>query len=106
MNEWTVMACLMVAVAPTQSLAKADQAQTTEIRMRYSYRELASAESARHLLRRIGNAALESCGASSFSLAEVKSATRASACWRDAVGGAVRRIGDPVLTAAAHEGRF
>jgi hypothetical protein len=56
-------------------------------------------------LRRIGDAALESCGVSSFSLTEFKAATVVSRCWKDAVDNAVRRIDDPLLTAAAREGR-
>ena len=79
-------------------------AQSTEIRVRYDHRELSSPAGARHLLRRIGNAALESCGASSFSLSEVKTAAMASPCWKDAVDDAVRRVHHPMLTAAAHEG--
>jgi UrcA family protein len=79
--------------------------EATEIRVRYKYRDLTSPTAARSLLRRIGDAALESCGASSFSLAEFKTATELSQCWRDAVDDAVRRIGSPALSAVASEGR-
>ncbi len=77
---------------------------TEQMRVRFDHRDLTSSGAARHLLRRIGDAALEACGASPFSLAEFRTATVASRCWRDAVGDAVRRIDDPLLTAAARQG--
>lgn len=61
--------------------------------------DLATPTAARRLLARIGNAALEACGASTFSLADYKSAIRASPCWHDAVEDASRRIGSPTLRA-------
>ncbi len=79
--------------------------ETSEIRLRYQHGALISPAAARGLLKRIGDAALEACGASPFSLAEFKTATEQSRCWRDAVDDAVRRIGSPVLSAAASEGR-
>jgi UrcA family protein len=56
--------------------------------------------SAQRLLDRLGEAALEVCGGSAFSLREVKVAIKASSCWRNALGDAVRRIGSPQLTVA------
>jgi UrcA family protein len=77
----------------------------TEIRLRFDRRDLTSAAAARRLLLlRIGDAALEACGASPFSLAEFKIATRSSRCWRDAVDDAVRRIGSPALSSLTGEG--
>jgi UrcA family protein len=104
MNKRTVLTCVLGAMAATASHATPTTVQTTEIRVRYDHRELASPAGARHLLRRIGKAALESCGASSFSLSDVKTAAMASPCWKDAVDDAVRRIHDPMLTATAHQG--
>ena len=105
MSKWTLIACVLTGIVATESYAAPIESETTKIRVRYDYRELASPAGARHLLRRIGKAALESCGASSFSLDEVKAATLASPCWSDAVDDAVRRIHDPLLTAVASEGR-
>jgi UrcA family protein len=90
-------------IVSTEGYAAPIRSKTTEIRLRYDRRELTSPAAARHLLRRIGKAALESCGASSFSLEEIKTEARASRCWRDAVDDAVRRIDAPLLTAAARE---
>jgi UrcA family protein len=55
---------------------------------------------ARWLLDQLGEAALEACGGSAFSLREVKAAIKASSCWRDAMADAVRRIDSPQLTVA------
>jgi UrcA family protein len=104
MSKWIVVALVLGGIVSTEGLAAAAGLETAETRVRYERRELASPAAARRLLRRIGDAALESCGAS-FSLAEFKTATVESRCWRDAVDDAVRRIDDPLLTAAAREGR-
>jgi UrcA family protein len=100
-----ILACLLGSVAATASLAAPPRLETTEIRVSYNHSELISASAARGLLRRIRDAALESCGASSFSLAEFKTATESSQCWRDAVDDAVRRIGSPTLSAVASAAR-
>ena len=57
---------------------------------------------ARRTLARIEAAALDVCGASQFSLRDVKRAVRYSACWRDAVAGTMARIDDPLLLQAYH----
>jgi UrcA family protein len=103
-DKWIVVAFVIGGIVLMEGHATATGLETTEIRVRYE-RELTSPAAARRLLRRIGAAALESCDASSFSLAEFKTATVASRCWRDAVDDAVRRIDDPLLAAAAREGR-
>jgi UrcA family protein len=105
MNKWTVFAFVLGSIVSMEGYAAPTGWVTTEIRVRYDHRELTSPAAARRLLRQIGDAALESCGASVFSLAEFKTATVASRCWRDAVDAAVRRIDDPLLTAAARERR-
>jgi UrcA family protein len=104
MNKWLVVAFVLGGIVLTEGHAAATGFETAEIRVRYDRRELASPAAARRLLGRIGDAALESCGAA-FSLAEVKTATMASRCWRNAVDEAVRRIDDPVLTSAARQDR-
>ncbi|HLZ98748.1 MAG TPA: UrcA family protein [Steroidobacteraceae bacterium] len=103
--SWIVLPFLLAGIASTEVHAAPTGLETTGIRVRYERRELTSPAAARNLLRRIGDAALESCGASSFSLAEFKTAIVESRCWKDAVDDAVRRIGNPVLSAAASESR-
>jgi UrcA family protein len=104
MNKWIVMAFVLGGIVLAERQAAAAAMETSKIRVRYERSELASPAGARRVLGRIGTAALESCGAS-FSLAEFKTATMVSRCWRDAVDEAVRRIDDPLLTTAAREGR-
>jgi UrcA family protein len=104
-NKWTVFSLVLGGFVSTESYATPSALITTEIRVRYDQQDLTSPAAAHRLLRRIRDAALKSCGASPFSLPEFKSATVASQCWRDAVDNAVRRIDDPLLTAAAREGR-
>jgi UrcA family protein len=106
MNKWIVFAFVLGGVVSTEGYAAPTGWVTTEIRVRYDHRELTSPSAAHRLLTRIRDAALESCGASPFSLPEFKAATVASQCWRDAVDNAVRSIDDPLLTAAAREGRL
>jgi UrcA family protein len=103
MNKWAVLACVLSVIVSTEGYAAPTRSETTKIRLRYDRRELTSPAAARHLLRRLGKAALESCGASSFSLEEIKTAALTSRCWRDAVDDAVRRIDEPLLTAAVRE---
>lgn len=93
---------LMAGIAAAEDQT-APSAETTAIHVRYERGDLASPAGARRLLVRIGNAALESCGASAFSLPELKNATLASQCYKDALAEAVRRIDSPLLTAAANE---
>jgi len=57
---------------------------------------------ARRTLARIQAAALAACGASSFSLREMKLAVRDSACWRDSMAATMARIDDPLLLDAYH----
>jgi len=56
--------------------------------------------SARRALNRIGRAATAACGGSGGSLREVTRAVEATACWREAVDGAVRRVDAPLLSQA------
>jgi len=101
--SWMVLPFLLAGIASV-CLAAPAGSETSTIRVRYNRTELTSTAGARNLLKRIGNAALESCGASPFSLAEFKAATEQSRCWRAAVDDAVRSIGSSALNAAAQEG--
>lgn len=73
---------------------------TEAVTLRGVTRNPGSPEAATRLLRRIGDAAMLACGAWATSLAEMKRAVRASPCWHDSVADTVRRIDDPLLTAA------
>jgi UrcA family protein len=98
------LAFLLSGIASTEGHAEPTGSETAEIRLRYDRRDLTSPAAAHRLLVRIGDAALVACGASPFSLAEFKMATRSSRCWRAAVDDTVRRIGSPTLSALVSEG--
>jgi UrcA family protein len=108
MKRANLAAAAVISVAMGVASAVADSAslrlETTEVRVRYQAAELGSPVAARMLLKRIGNAALESCGASSFSLNEFRVATEHSECWKNAVAEAVRDIDSPALNAVAAGG--
>ena len=57
---------------------------------------------ARRAFPHIDAGALAVCGVSSFSLREVIAAERGSACWRDAMAGAMAQIDNPLLLQAWH----
>jgi UrcA family protein len=99
---WIVLACLLAGSALAEEVG-APTAPEAKVRLHYDRKELTSPVGARRLLVRIGNAALEACGASAFSLPDYKAATLASPCWREAVDDAVSRIGSPVLSEVANE---
>jgi UrcA family protein len=101
---WVALPFLLAGIA-SEGMAASAGLETSTIRVRYNRAELTSSAGARNLLKRIGNAALESCGASPFSLAELKAATELSRCWRAAVDDAVRSIGSAELNAAAEDRR-
>ncbi len=100
-RRWMVASFLLLGIVSIDGHAGPAGSETIEIHLRYHPQDLASPAAARRLLARIGDAALEACGASPFSLAEFKIATRNSQCWREAVDGATRRIASPTLTALA-----
>jgi len=100
-RRWMAAPILVLGIVSSDGHAGPAGSETTEIHLRYHRQDVASPAAARRLLVRIGDAALEACGASPFSLAELKIATRNSQCWRKAVDGATRRIASPTLTALA-----
>ena len=55
---------------------------------------------ARRALHRIGRAATAACGGFGGSLRDVTRAVEATACWREAVDGAVRAVDVPLLSQA------
>ena len=104
---WMAVPLLLFGVASTAGHAGPAGSTPIAIHLRYHRDDLGSPAAARRLFMRIGEAALEACGASTFSLPDYQIATRSSRCWRDAVDDATRRIGDPTLSAlavAGHDG--
>lgn len=61
--------------------------------------DLSTERDAGVMLQRLDRAALRACGASAFSLREVREATRASACYSDGMSSAVASLGAPTVRA-------
>lgn len=90
----------LALVAPAAARQPEAGTATATVRIARLDRHPATPAAARRVLVRIDRALLEVCGASDFSLREVKAATRQSACWKDGMADAVARIGDPALRLA------
>ncbi len=91
---------LFTLVAPVTAQRAETGAERNTILLRHVDRHPATPGAARRSLARIDRAALEVCGAFDSSLRELKDAIHRSACWREAMAGAVAQIDDPMLSAA------
>jgi UrcA family protein len=91
---------LIVFAASVQAASEEPSAVTVN----HVDRALGSRTEAKQLLNRLSDAAMEACGASTFSVAQHRQAVLGSACWRTSMTDVVQRIDNPYLT-AAFEGR-
>ena len=101
---WTFAAALAATMAIltlcSAAIASAPADEVVTVKVRNMIAKPRTEAEAQSLLRAIGNAAQEACGASSFSLPEVKVAVRHSDCWRDAVARAVIAADSRILADA------
>jgi UrcA family protein len=74
--------------------------ETIAVRVSHVNLNPPSQSEALHTLERLKDAALEACGGSPFSLAEFRTAVRASKCWHDSLADALARIGSAQLNQA------
>ncbi len=95
-----LFAALLLGAAVPASAADRPGEVTESVMLRGATGNPATPQAATRLLQRIGDAAMLVCGASATSLVDMKRSVRASPCWRDSVADTVRRIDDPLLTAA------
>jgi UrcA family protein len=93
--------CAAIAMPATAREAKVG-ADRYAVTLHRAQLHPATPDAARQTIARIEAAALDVCGASPFSLREMKQAVRDSACWRDAVAGTMAQIDDPLLLQAYH----
>ncbi|EGD60333.1 hypothetical protein Y88_2207 [Novosphingobium nitrogenifigens DSM 19370] len=90
---------IVVAIAigsPAAHAAPAADMETIRIPVHIRNHDTSPAAAAA-IRHRIETAALEACGASAFSLAEIKRSTRESPCWSNAVKTALAQLRTPVL---------
>ena len=101
-NVTAASLALTVLVIVSAGMAPRAEAQVIRdsVKVRFHDLDPGNPRDVDRLVARVGEAALEMCGASPFSLREVKGAVSRSQCWRDGVADAIRQIGDPRLTAA------
>ena len=94
------MKSLMIAGALLAMSAGAALAADAAPQMRVTSAGLNLSQSAdaQAMLGRIEEAALNACGASKFSFAQVREATRAGDCYKSAMSNAVSSLGAPVVT--------
>ncbi|MDR3506991.1 MAG: UrcA family protein [Caulobacteraceae bacterium] len=99
------LAPLGAAVLLTSAIATPARAEPEAPTQAVSVRgyDLGDPRDADRLLKRIGSAALEVCGASAFSFPDVRQAVARSSCWRDNVSQAVAQVGDGRLSAALRQ---
>jgi UrcA family protein len=90
-----ITASLLVVAAVS---AHASAAEIVRVPIHHIDLHPATPAKARQVLARIDDAAQRACGGSGFDLREAQAALRASPCWQEAMDGAVRQIGDPLLT--------
>ncbi|QJU58039.1 UrcA family protein [Sphingomonas sp. AP4-R1] len=88
---------LTLLAAPAATQTPVTGADRVAIRLDHIDRHPATPAAARRTLSRIDRAVTEACGASGFSLREVKQATRDSACWRETMADAVSQVDSPLL---------
>jgi UrcA family protein len=73
---------------------------TSTVRVSHINLNPLSPSEALHTLDRLRDAALEACGGSPFSLAEFRTAIRASKCWHESLADVVARVGNAQLNLA------
>ena len=94
------MKILMIASAVLAMSAGAALAAdgAAQVRVTSSGLDLTQGAGAKAMLRRLDNAALSACGASKFSVAEMRRATRSGDCYKGAMDSAVSTLGAPAVT--------
>jgi UrcA family protein len=93
-----ICAALLMTV-PAAALAASPSEETTVTTVRYNDLNLSNAHDASVMMGRLDRAALGACGASQFSLREVREATRNEACYKNSLSQAVASLNAPSVTA-------
>lgn len=85
-------------VASALALLGVSAASAADVRVSARGLNLGASADAQTMIKRLDSAAMEACGASRFSLAEVRRATRNGECYKVAMDGAVTTLGAPVVS--------
>ncbi len=95
-----VSALALALAVPAIGYAAERADTTTAINVHYGDLNVSRPGDAAILLQRIDAAALDACGASSFSFREYRQSVRHSACYNDSMRRAVTALNLPALTAS------
>ena len=108
MNRRNIVVALMLMLMTTPSVAGEVEIGPDRyaITLRYIDQRPISEAAAQRTLHRLADAALAVCGASDFSLRELRLAVRKSACWNDSMEDVVKRIDNPLLAKAWQMHRY
>ncbi len=99
MNYLAISAMALSLAVPAFGHASAlSEQQPASVSVRYHAESLENSRAAADMLRRIDTAAMEACGASSFSLKMYRDTVQASACYRNGVSQAVAELNAPAVT--------
>lgn len=110
MNTLAICALSLALIAPAVGHAASSSSVDTvgdasAVRVSYRDLDLNQPRDAHILLTRIHQAALESCGASAFSLREYRQAVQHSACYANSTERAVAAVNMPVVSGVAEGAR-
>lgn len=94
--------CAVAAVLCAPVAAQAAD-QVVSIAVRHGDLNLANPADAARMMQRLDKASLSACGASTFSLREVREATRQDECYQAGLNKAVADLNAPLVTAILRE---
>ncbi|MDB5444933.1 MAG: UrcA family protein [Phenylobacterium sp.] len=97
MKKTLLIALSFAAAASTAAIAAPAPDQVHVVKVGYGDLNLKSTADAQRLLHRLDRAAADACGASGFSLPEVKAAVRRSTCYRGSMDRAVATLNAPTV---------
>ena len=100
MKSILIAAAAVLAAPVFASAQQLASNQPTTVAVHFQDLDLANRVDADTLLRRIGDAALEACGASSFSLPDYRAAVQHSDCYLSGIDQAVATLNAPAVTDA------
>lgn len=98
MKIFALSAAAVVVTAPLAAMAGPFET-TTVVKTSQRGLDLADQRDASTMLMRLDRAALRACGASDFSLREVREATRRTACYDDSMSAALASLNAPTVRA-------
>lgn len=100
MNRASVLILALALAAPIASHAASPTENVATATAGYGDLNLARAGDAKIMLHRLDRAALEACGASSFSFRDYRTAVQRSDCYKDGMRQALADLNAPAVTQA------